>query len=324
MSNVRGKSIDNTHLSIDLAEDRNLIHRDYIAHCLRWTHVAKYLHQSGHYKTARLLDIGCGVDVPLARMLYSNRLLIPEYIGVDYNRHDKFKLDMFANGKWKPNTFGRVDFASDQVWFDKAADGQNLLNIRGDNGEDYFTMPNIVTCFEVIEHIEPAHVRALFAKVHKMLTLCKEQGQHVRFFLSTPNWDVVHTADNHVNEMKNEALGAMIEASGFRIAEQYGTFASQSDYKHKFFDQYADGAKLYNQLSKWYDSNYLATILAPLFPREARNCFWSLELRDESDPFLYDHIFKVSEPWSSSTYWRDMDPKSADEASAYDPTKTAA
>ena len=44
MANARGKEIDNTHLSIDQAEERGFIHRDYIAHCLRWTHVAKYLH----------------------------------------------------------------------------------------------------------------------------------------------------------------------------------------------------------------------------------------------------------------------------------------
>jgi hypothetical protein len=33
MANARGKSIDNTHLSIDQAEERGFIHRDYIAHC---------------------------------------------------------------------------------------------------------------------------------------------------------------------------------------------------------------------------------------------------------------------------------------------------
>ena len=42
MANARGKEIDNTHLSIDQAEARGFIHRDYIAHCLRsvsYTHL---------------------------------------------------------------------------------------------------------------------------------------------------------------------------------------------------------------------------------------------------------------------------------------------
>ena len=69
MANARGKEIDNTHLSIDQAEARGFIHRDYIAHCLRWTHVSKYLHLQARYKTARVIDIGCGKDMPLALSL---------------------------------------------------------------------------------------------------------------------------------------------------------------------------------------------------------------------------------------------------------------
>ena len=37
------RKIDKTMLSIDNAESRGFLHRDYIAHCLRWTHVTKYL-----------------------------------------------------------------------------------------------------------------------------------------------------------------------------------------------------------------------------------------------------------------------------------------
>ena len=58
MANERGKSVDKTFLSIDNAEERGFLHRDYIAHCLRWTHVVKWLHQGGRYKTARILDVG--------------------------------------------------------------------------------------------------------------------------------------------------------------------------------------------------------------------------------------------------------------------------
>jgi hypothetical protein len=318
MVNVRGKSIDNTHLSIDLAEERGLIHRDYMAHCMRWSHVAKSLYKSGFYQGARLLDIGCGVDIPLAKMLYSNRLLIPEYIGIDYNAHHKFDVEFFANGRWKPNTFGSVDFASSQVWFDKAADGQNLLNIKGDNREDYFMMPNIVTCFEVVEHIEPSHVRALLDKVHKMLSLCHAQGLPTRFYLSTPNWDVVHCADNHVNEMKHEALGWAIENAGFNILERYGTFASQTDYKQKLFSDYASGRELYEKLSKYYDSNYVSTLFAPLYPAEARNCLWVLGVGYNDKPRLFPELeFNEDHPWTSSANWKDLDANRTNPETAY-------
>ena len=51
MANARGKEIDNTHLSIDQAEARGFIHRDYIAHCLRHLSViASILNLDTHRK----------------------------------------------------------------------------------------------------------------------------------------------------------------------------------------------------------------------------------------------------------------------------------
>ena len=101
MANVRGKEIDNTHLSIEQAEARGFIHRDYIAHCLRWTHVAKYLHLQARYKSARIIDIGCGKDMPLVRMLYTSRLAPSKYLGIEYNKMEI--PDMFKNSSFKPD-----------------------------------------------------------------------------------------------------------------------------------------------------------------------------------------------------------------------------
>ncbi len=112
MSNALGKSIDKTYLSIDNAEDRGFIHRDYIAHCLRWTHVCKYLYTRHNYKTARVLDIGCGRELPMAKMLYSSKLIPAAYYGVDVgpvNDEDfaKLKGDMAAHSK----IFEKTNFA---------------------------------------------------------------------------------------------------------------------------------------------------------------------------------------------------------------------
>src|SRR6478752_3358418 len=113
MANERGKAIDNTHLSIDQAEARGFIHRDYIAHCLRWTHVAKYLQSK--YKDARVLDVGCGVDLPMARLLYSSRLIVNDYVGVEYNKSHKFKMEPFHSGKFPISAYGSMDFANNTV-----------------------------------------------------------------------------------------------------------------------------------------------------------------------------------------------------------------
>lgn len=308
MSNLRGKSIDNTHLSIDTAEDRILIHRDYISHCIRWSHVAKYLLQQHKYKNARILDIGCGIDIPMARMLLSNRIAPVEYIGVDYNHSKKFNLDMFANTRFQPQTFGSIDFCDDRhVWFEDAKSGQLIMNIKGDNAEDYFAIPNLMTCFEVVEHIEPEHVIRLLKRVKYIMQETKDRENFTpTFFMSTPNWNVTDTADNHVNEMKNEALGWLLEELGFAITNQYGTFASKRDYEHLLYDRYPGSQAIFAGLNKYFDSNLASILFAPLFPREARNCFWQLTLADGNYERKYADIHTVAEPWTSSENWKDL------------------
>lgn len=249
MANERGKHIDNTHLSIDQAEARGFIHRDYIAHCLRWTHVAKYLQSGSRFKTAHILDIGCGKEVPLAKLLYSSRL-IPEtgsYTGLDYNA--LAVPAMFHTGKFPITLHGRQTFPDTS---------EELLQGRAFD---------VVTCFEVLEHVEPAQVVRMLEAIATRLI---PGGQA---FLSTPCYDAaVGAAANHVNEMSYAGFGSLIERSGLTIQGVFGTFASIRDYKGDLEDL-GLGAT-FEKLREYYDVNYLATIFAPLFPDRARNCLW--------------------------------------------------
>ncbi len=245
MANKTGKSIDKTHLSIDQAEQRGFIHRDYIAHCLRWSHVCKFLLQGNKYKTVNILDVGCGRDQPLARLMYTSKLnpTTGSYTGVDYNKlelHSMFK----STGKFPIKLFDQVAFPD--VKLDK---------------EFY----DVIVSFEVIEHVEPKHTFDILSGIKKLLS---KDGD---VFISTPCYDEkVGAAGNHVNEMSYEALGSMIEKIGFGIHKSYGTFASQKDYKDNLKkDGYMD---LFNKLNEYYDSNYIATLFAPLYPANSRNC----------------------------------------------------
>src|SRR5690606_614273 len=141
--------------------------------------------------------------------------------------------------------------------------------------------------FEVIEHIEPAHGRAMLSRIRELMELTVENKEPATFFMSTPNWNVVACADNHVSEYKHAALGWLLEDVGFTIKERYGTFASISDYRDKLFNTYEGSAVIYNKLANYYDSNMLSNIFAPLFPAEARNCIWRLELRKDGDERLF-------------------------------------
>ena len=81
-----GRTIDKTHLSIDQAEDRGFIHRDYLAHCFRWSHVVKHLGKKKLYKRASIIDIGCGKEIPLLKTLYTMKMTPKLYQAIDVNR----------------------------------------------------------------------------------------------------------------------------------------------------------------------------------------------------------------------------------------------
>ena len=74
---TRLEIIDKTQLNIPLAEERQIFHRDYIAHCLRWTHILRNANIG-----EIILDIGCG-DAQLAMTFYTNRFKPTLYVGVD-------------------------------------------------------------------------------------------------------------------------------------------------------------------------------------------------------------------------------------------------
>jgi len=279
MANARGKEIDNTHLSIDQAEERGFIHRDYIAHCLRWTHVAKYLHLKSRYKKASILDIGCGKDMPLAKMLMTSRIAPEYYLGVEYNKMEI--PSMFDKTRFKPNLLSGLDFT-------KLKELPNSFNYS--------------VCFEVLEHVEPIKAIEILQHLPKFL-----KRDAVSWF-STPCWDEkVGAADNHVNEMTYEAFGSLLEEMGYKILMHWGTFASIKDYKNKLLTNF-DWNVMFTKLREYYDSNYLATVFAPMFPEHSRNVLWETQyvgkLKIEERKFK--PINKLEGRLGSSEKWRDL------------------
>jgi SAM-dependent methyltransferase len=279
MANARNKSVDKTYLSIDTAEDRGFIHRDYIAHCLRWSHVVKRLTQQKAYTTARILDVGCGRELPLAKMLYSSRLIPERYFGVDVGPITDAAAGVFHSGAFP------ID-----IWEDTDILKLTLDDLGGKR-------VNWVTCFEVLEHVEPRHMLKMLRHIRGLL------APGGTAFFSTPCWDVVSCAANHVNEMKYGALGAIFEAQGWKVRNVYGTFASIRDYEHKL-SPLEHG--LFNQLRDYYDVNVLACIFAPLYPANSRNALWEVTPIELFDPVKFPAIDGVPEPWGSSALWKEM------------------
>lgn len=245
MTNARNKSLDNTHLSVDLAEERGFIHRDYIAHCLRWSHVVKFLMSGKRYQTAHVLDVGCGKELPLAKLMYSNKMThtIGTYTGVEYNKVKSIKF----SEKMNLDIYDETNFLE---WPESRS------------------MYDVEVSFEVLEHVE---LITAYKILRKMRLLLATDGD---CFISTPVYDPhVGAAGNHVNEMSYECMRYLIHAAGFRIENVYGTFASQRDILPHLNESEKE---VFNDLKRYYDSNLVACLLAPNHPTHSRNCLWHL------------------------------------------------
>lgn len=235
--------INKTQLSVERALERGLIHRDYIAHCLRWSHIMKYVNPD----ESCILDIGCG-DFPLMKTLYTNRKHPKLYHGIDI-RDMRDKNTIVPNFEW---LFSQLNATKD-----------NLPQCK-------YGEWNIITCFEILEHNEKEDGVKLLSNIKSIMS------GNTYLFLSTPcfNGD---KANNHVYEWTHDELKVYLE-SILVIEEHYGTFASKRDIVSQLTSSQLE---IYNQLGKYYDSNLTSILLAPLYPQYSRNCLWRCRLNHE-------------------------------------------
>ena len=240
--NVKQTKYNTTQLHIDKAEDRGIVHRDYLAHCLRWTHIVKYTKVG-----QRVLDAGCGLNTPLAWTMYTNKFRPGLYVGLD------FRSDFDS----KPGTFpfpveliGGFDVTSNEDW-DKFA----LKHLKSFD---------IISCLEVLEHMPKE------AGIKLLQNLAIQPGRPT-IFLSTPCFNG-GAAANHIYEWRYLELYEELQKY-FQVEAHYGTFGSQADYVPLMTPE---EARVFIRLKDYYDSNVLAVIFAPLYPAGSRNCIWRL------------------------------------------------
>tara|TARA_R100000458_G_C8239473_1_gene218944 strand:- start:227 stop:1000 length:774 start_codon:yes stop_codon:yes gene_type:complete len=249
------REIDKTHLSIEQAEERGFLHRDYIAHCLRWSHIVKHLGKGQAYKTAKILDIGCGKETPLIKTLYTMRMTPEVYVGVDFNKpthqeiHDKI-YDKMGGGNFE------------LIWNCDASIKYRFANL------DFY--PTLITCFEVLEHVTPEKVIGILTNIKSV------SNSKTDIFISTPCFNG-KAAANHINEMTYEEMKEIFLLEKFELVNHWGTFASQKDIEPVLYETGPNDLTIaYQYLKDYYDSNLLSVLFAPLYPRYSRNCLWHL------------------------------------------------
>lgn len=228
-----------SQLSVLEDADRTIVHRDYLAHVYRWQYVVKWISKNKNYEKTKVLDVGCGYDIPLYVCLHSNRRIPIHYTGVDINKIREPKR--------------------------KYRGARTLLEhtpIHSVEKGDY----NLVTCFEMLEHVPFEYANKAVKHMYDIST------DDATFIMSTPVLDEkVGMANNHINEMDRAQVVDLLHDGGWYIEENYGTFASIKDYKKHLNEAELN---LFNSLSEYYHSDVLATIFAPLYPQYSRNNIW--------------------------------------------------
>ena len=212
------------------------IHRDYGAHFFRWGFAGRFVNSE-----TRILDVGCGPDVPMINILTMPRSQVPkEYVGVDMNKQPrKCPSRQWAKLHWE---------------FDFIARREEL------------GLFDLVTNFEVIEHMRKADGVRLLEVMRDCLN---DDG---KILLSTPVFNG-KAAANHIHEWTVTELQDAVEEAGLSVEARYGTFASWNDIR-KVCTPYE--RKLLEEVGRFYGGEVLACFLAPKYPDHSRNNTWVL------------------------------------------------
>lgn len=238
-----------TNLDVAKAFERQILHRDYFAHYLRWSFVFKIIKSN-----AKILDIGCAPQALLAETLYRNKKTPDLYVGVDIRNLDEAR-EKFKNCSWCK--FIEQDIVTKSLYLD--------------NTFDY------ITCFEVLEHVGKQNAQLVLANC------LKNMGPETILLLSTPNFNGKDVANNHMIEGQvgeftyNELKELLLKE--FTIEDSFATFASQKDYYDSLT---TEEQKIFNVITRYYDSNVVSVMFAPLIePELGRNVMWILRQKQK-------------------------------------------
>lgn len=222
------------------------VHRDYAAHYFRWVTVKEATHPGD-----RVLDIGCGQDQPLVKVLTYQVAHVPEvYVGVDLN-----PISKKSGIRW-------VTILDEFNFVKRWKDLRHLKVLpTGFNG---YTK---ICCFEVIEHMGVEHGRNLLRAARELL------APGGTFFLSTPVFDG-YAARNHLHEYEIEELSDEVKDAGLRVKARYGTFANVKQLQKALTPAERE---LWNRWQGRLGNDGLSVVFATDHPDQSRNNLWVLE-----------------------------------------------
>lgn len=223
------------------------LHRDYSAHFFRWSFARRFITVKDN-----VLEVGCGEDKPLSKILVGGvAAKVGHYTGVDLN-------------KLKPSNSQRLKFIGE---FNFVENYKQLLKERPEGWD-------VLVNYEVIEHMKVEHGTNLL----KGMFACTKPGGVL--LLSTPVYDGVRHAANHIHEYTVPELQKAIEKAGYVVERRFGTFM---DIKHiGKAPRTVDELPCTNEaiksvrtaLEQYFDNDAISNIFGPLYADHARNNLW--------------------------------------------------
>ncbi len=214
------------------------VHRDYLAHFMRWVTV-----KEATGPTDRILDIGCGQDQPLIRVLTYQLAHVPAaYVGVDLN-----PIPNKSGIRWV-TTLDEFNFVD--RW-------RELLE-----SEPYTK----ICCFEVCEHMGPEDALKMLKAARELLS---SDGV---FYLSTPVFNG-SAAVNHCHEFTIPELTELINQAGLKVKARYGTFGNTVQLKKVLTPE---ERVLWDRWQHRLGNDGLSVVFATDHPDESRNNLWLL------------------------------------------------
>lgn len=219
------------------------LHRDYSSHFFRWSFARRFIKA-----TDNVLEVGCGEDKPLSKILTGGAAAhVNTYVGVDLN-------------KLKPSASQRLTFMGE---FNIIDHWKEVLKLRPEGFD-------VVVHYEVIEHMNNSHQLALL----KACFACLKPGGVM--LMSTPCYDGVRHAANHIRELTVGELQKMSEKVGFKVRRRYGTFTDIKVIGKVETDRASKSSilEVRKALSEYFDSDAISNIFGCLYPDAARNNLW--------------------------------------------------
>ena len=225
------------------------MHRDWVAHMARFFAVSRKM----KVDQTKLLDVGCG-KLGLPYTLNQARRQPAEYWGLDLRATEKWG-DTLA---WRPATrLVKLDLID-----------HDPTEIQGWPVEGF----DVVTCFEVLEHVPRANASTLMAKLYDWT---KPGGLAM---VSTPNHGTsASVAKNHVGpdgEIREWNYRAKIDMAldaGFELEGSYGTFIRLTQLPDGILDDPTIAAA-----REFLHGDWFSVFVAAAFPEQANNAMMML------------------------------------------------